>query len=205
MSSGSNPSNIGRCVVVVINGFMAPKFLTSIYEHQFSCYEDLTLITVNPSCVSSLHDRVMQIFYEIKGGTINYGKDHSELHGHDEIGETFESGKFSEWNEENPIHIVGHSFGGVTARVLQAYLGDGDKFSGYQTSSSWVVSVLTITTPLNGALMVYELGANTTDPTIVRWMSTGYIIGILAHFFEFMDLNVLRNIFDFQLGKTANI
>ena len=69
--------------------------------------------------------RACQIFYELKGGTVCYGQEHSRVHGHACHGETL-VGKFPAWGEDRPIHIVGHSYGGQTARVLQHLVAIGE-------------------------------------------------------------------------------
>ena len=83
-----------------------------------------------PSGASSIHDRVCQIFYELVGGQVDYGEEHSRFHNHAQFGKIFSRGKYEVWSEENPIILVGHSFGGVTARALQAYLANS-RFPGY--------------------------------------------------------------------------
>lgn len=70
--------------------------------------------------------RACQIFYELKGGTVCYGSEHSRAHGHACHGETYETGSFPEWGEDNPVHFVGHSFGGQTARILQHLVATGE-------------------------------------------------------------------------------
>ncbi|CAN0498717.1 unnamed protein product, partial [Ectocarpus sp. 12 AP-2014] len=95
---------------------------------------------VSPSPVGSLHDRACEIFYELKGGTVCYGQEHSRAHGHACHGETYDVGLFSAWGEDNPVHVLGHSYGGQTARVLQHLLATGffSKPGEYQTSAAWV-------------------------------------------------------------------
>ncbi|GJU50243.1 alpha/beta hydrolase fold containing protein, partial [Tanacetum coccineum] len=39
-------------------------------------------------------------------------------------GESLAIGKYSEWNEDNPIHFVGHSAGAQVIRMLQQMLAD---------------------------------------------------------------------------------
>ena len=141
----------------------------------------------------------MQIFYELKGGTVHYGHEHSAFHGHDEEGIAFEKGKLPDWDENHPVHLIGHSFGGVTARALHAYLDQGDRFKGHSTNSRWVISVNTISAPLNGSLMVYSLGANVGFAPVVRWGSPGFCIGILAHLLGFIDSAWIKAIHDFKL------
>ena len=184
--------------LVYIGGFLVP-------ENRLPFSADIVpshvrVIALFPSGVSSLHDRVCQCFYELVGGTVHYGKEHSMFHGHSEEGHNFAVGKYPLWGPENPIHIVGHSFGGITARVLLAYLKRGNMFPGYKTTSDWVTSVVSMNGPLNGCLHVYGLGANLTLPPCVRWASLGCIIGWLAHIFEYVGTNQMRSIYDFKLA-----
>ena len=185
--------------VVFVGGFLNPEGhipypnLTEINGHK------IHVIPVYPASVSSLHDRAMQVFYELKGGKVHYGEEHASFHGHDEESEDSFPGKLADWSEEQPIHIVGHSFGGLTARVLHAYLAEGNRFKGHFTSKQWIVSVNTMNAPLNGCRMVYSLGANETLSPVVRWGSAGFCIGFLAHIFEYFNFNFVRRFHDFKL------
>lgn len=80
-----------RPVVVYIPGFLSGGAPSPLTEKSALT---VRTICVHPSSVCSIHDRVMQIFFELKGGTVNYGKAHSEFHGHDLLGETFHKGEF---------------------------------------------------------------------------------------------------------------
>ena len=71
-----------------------------------------------PGGLSSLHDRACEIFYQIKGGRVDYGEDHASEFCHARYGRTF-SGLYPAWSSSSPIHIVGHSLGGTTVRMLQ--------------------------------------------------------------------------------------
>ena len=107
-------------VIVFINGFLAPKNYVNI-----PVPAGFQVVTVNPSCVGSLHDCAMQAFYQLKGGTIHFGEEHSKFHGHCEYEENTEPGSYPIWDGEHPVHVVGHSFGGLVARVLQHYIAEG--------------------------------------------------------------------------------
>lgn len=78
--------------------------------------------TVGP--VSSNWDRSVELYYYIKGGTVDYGAAHAAKHGHSRYGKTFE-GIYPEWDENSPVHLVGHSMGGLTVRGLSDLLKDG--------------------------------------------------------------------------------
>ena len=134
------------------------------------------LVRLSP--VGSCEDRARQLFYQLKGGQVDYGKRFAErnlwvkrvpssvdllhahfdnLHRHDRFG-VHHVGLFADWSKECPVHMVGHSFGGQTIRVLQQLLHEG-AFEGHDTSAGWVRSVTCISSTLNGSLAVYALGA----------------------------------------------
>src|SRR5699024_75581 len=69
--------------------------------------------TVGP--ISSNWDRAIELYYYIKGGTVDYGAAHAEEHGHDRYGRTFE-GIYPDWDGENLIHLIGHKIGRASCR-----------------------------------------------------------------------------------------
>lgn len=89
------------------------------------------------------------------------------------------------------MHLLGHSFGGVTVRLLLHYLSHS-LFPGHATSASWVLSVTSLNAPHNGTRLVYGLGADLHAPPLVHWGSVGHVLTLLAHVVEFADLPWLR-------------
>ena len=132
------PQQQAEAVIVYCGGFLTPE--GRVPYTALAIPPHATVIPVFPSGVASIHDRVMHIFYELKGGQVRYGKEHSAFHGHDDVGPMFDCGKYPMWDANHPISIVGHSFGGVTALALANYLADGDRFEGHCTSADWITS-----------------------------------------------------------------
>ncbi|NQU28190.1 MAG: lipase, partial [Candidatus Marinimicrobia bacterium] len=109
--------------------------------------------TVGP--VSSNWDRAVELYYCIKGGQVDYGKSHADCFGivQKPVGKTY-PGLYPEWDAEHPVHLIGHSMGGQTARMLQFllvndfYLDTGysvpeESFLLGQDSEGWVKSIST--------------------------------------------------------------
>lgn len=192
--------NNRKHVVVFISGFLTPPNWVSYPSH--SVPDDIEMICVYPSPTGSLHDRACQVFYELVGGTVDYGTEHSEYHQHTQHGATYKQGKYPIWNAENPITIIGHSFGGLTAWVLQSYLAQM-RFPGHGTTESWVTGIITVNTPLNGVLKVHDKGLDYAMPPIVRWGSPGCVIGWLVHVTEYLDSSLLRRVVNLDQSTFA--
>jgi len=181
--------------VVFINGWFNPTGWEGCNLNVVP--SNVNMVFVWPSPTGSLHDRACQIFYELKGGTVDYGKEHSEYHDHNRYGRHY-SGKLTQWDAGHPVYLVGHSFGGCTARVLQNYLAMG-MFPGHNTDSSWVRGIICANSPINGSLLVYNNGLNLSLPPVVRCGSIGYQMSLVAHFTELFGLNKLSKYLDYQL------
>ena len=82
-----------------------------------------TVFELSVGPVSSNWDRAIEAYYQLKGGQVDYGKKHSETYGIIQKPENKNwEGLYPKWNSNNPIHIIGHSLGGQTARMLQFML-----------------------------------------------------------------------------------
>jgi triacylglycerol lipase len=75
--------------------------------------------------ISSFHDRACEVFASIKGTKIDYGADHSAEAGHAQFSRDLTGhGLVSDWSEDNPVILVGHSAGAQTCLQLQQLLAD---------------------------------------------------------------------------------
>ena len=117
---------------------------------------DVYSVSMGP--ISSNWDRAIEAFYQIKGGQVNYGEFHSETYGiiQKPKGKSYD-GFYKEWSEDNPIHIISHSQGGQTARMLEYLLKEN--FHGEDSEllakdkTGWIKSISTISCPHNGTLL----------------------------------------------------
>nr|GMD15055.1 Phospholipase A(1) [Ipomoea batatas] len=86
--------------------------------------KDERVLVPDLGSLTSVYDRARELFYYLKGGQVDYGEEHSRACGHSQFGRIYEQGHYPEWDEDHPIHIVGHSAGAQVARVLQQMLAD---------------------------------------------------------------------------------
>ncbi|HZK83755.1 MAG TPA: lipase [Desulfosporosinus sp.] len=114
--------------------------------------------------LSSNWDRACELYAMIKGGVVDYGAAHAAKYGHARFGNNFGSGYYSQWDDTNKVHLVGHSMGGQTARTLTQLLEQGSaEEQAYAKSHAgttllplfaggkhWIKSITTIATPNNG-------------------------------------------------------
>jgi triacylglycerol lipase len=133
---------------------------------------DYQVFTTASGPFSSSWDRACEIYAQIKGGVVDYGKAHSDNHGHARFGKSFE-GFYPEWGTVNPetkqlnkVHLIGHSQGGLDARILVQLLNKGhleeqhtmadnlgDLGLLFQGNHDWVHSVTTLSTPHDGTTL----------------------------------------------------
>ncbi|WP_274704574.1 YSIRK-targeted triacylglycerol lipase [Staphylococcus ratti] len=121
--------------------------------------------------LSSNYERAVELYYFIKGGRVDYGAAHAKKYGHKRYGATYE-GVYPEWSPEKPVHLVSHSMGGQTIRMLEHLLRYGSqeeikyhKVHGGKASDLFrnktdtqILSMTTLSAPHNGTYASDELG-----------------------------------------------
>ena len=126
--------------------------------------------------VSSNWDRAAELFYQIKGGCVDYGSYHTARYA--QFGalqkpaakcwaadpannpEHYPPALYPAWDASHPIHLIGHSQGGPTIRALIELLengspngdeGGGALYTGGKIG--WVLSATSIAAPHNGTTL----------------------------------------------------
>ena len=128
------------------------EYLTSIGCESYAA-------SVGPA--SSAWDRACELYAQLTGTWVDYGKVHSAKRGHKQFGRNYEKPLIEKWDAKNKIHLIGHSFGGTTVRMLAHLLTHGApeevEASGENVSplfkggkGDWICSVTAICSPLNG-------------------------------------------------------
>ena len=136
------------------------KYLT---KEGYECYS----ASVGP--FSSAWDRACELYAQLTGRTVDYGEAHSKAHNHRRFGRTYTEPLFAGWGSKDAngrikkVHLIGHSFGGTTIRMLTYLMTYGcpeevkacksGKASALFTGGkeNWIESVTTIATPQNSA------------------------------------------------------
>ncbi|KAF5385190.1 hypothetical protein D9615_001327 [Tricholomella constricta] len=125
--------------------------------------------------VSSLHDRACELYYALRGGTVDYGEDHTTIHGHSRYGRTKPRGLYPQWSRRHPLHFLGHSIGGPTITKLQFLLQQG-----HFGPSDHPDMIL-------GTQLVYTLGERTDAAPAVRCLSVGSLLSKWVHLVTFLS------------------
>ena len=171
--------------------------------------------TVAPSIgpVSSTWDRCCELYAQLTGTTVDYGEVHSKKHGHERYGRTYDTPLVENWGQEVnggqlvKINLIGHSFGGTTARYLAFLLEYGNESellkTGNETSplftgnkGEWVHSVTTLATPHNGSSLTEIID------TAGELINVESVTDLLISLCFYMDSsNGTKGLFDMQLDQ----
>mgnify|MGYP001473752933 CR=1 FL=1 len=150
-------------------------------------------ISVGP--VSSNWERAIEVYYQLKGGQVDYGKGHSKKYDINQkpVNKSYK-GIYPQWSSEYPIHIIAHSMGGQTARMLN-YLLTQEIYEDYEfeikesslllgnSHEGLIKSITSISTPHNGTSL--------TNITIKMVPFIQYFIGVAGLIgTEFFDFNL---------------
>ncbi|KAG8383222.1 hypothetical protein BUALT_Bualt05G0162000 [Buddleja alternifolia] len=138
--------------------------------------------------LTSIYDRARELFYYLKGGQVDYGEEHSKACGHSQFGRIYEKGNYPEWDEDHPIHFVGHSAG---AQVVRA-------FKGYEnTSANWVLSITSLSGAFNGTTRSYLDGMQPEDGKSLKPVSLLQLCRIGVILYDWFDIQWLKSYYNF--------
>lgn len=132
----------------------------------FECYA----ASVDP--VGSAWDRACELYAQLTGTVVDYGKVHSALYKHSRFGTDYSKCPLiTGWGASQKVNFVAHSFGGATVRLLAQLLADGspEELNGTTQGAvsslftggkpDWIYSITTVASPHNGSTVI-----NLTQP-----------------------------------------
>ncbi len=188
--------------IVLLHGFMGwgenemgeynywggnENFIQEIKEKGNTVFE----LSIGP--VSSNWDRAIEAYYQLKGGQVDYGRAHSKKYNINQkpVGKVY-NGIYPQWDENNPVHIIGHSMGGQTARMLQYLLSQEfywdeniekkeESFLLGNSQNNWIKSITSISTPHDGTTLTEIV--TKTIPFIQYFVGMAGVIG--TDFYDF--------------------
>lgn len=189
-----------RYPIILVHGFMGwGKDEMGDYRYwggKFDIEQNLKdrgfiVYTSSVGPVSSNWDRAIELYYQIKGGQVDYGQSHSAEYGliRKPEGKVFQ-GLYPQWDKDHPVHLIGHSMGGQTVRMLQYLLqtsivdssgqGEDSELLG-KAREGWIKSISTISAPHNGSTLSDIL--TTGVPFLQNFIAIAAVVG--NGFFDF--------------------
>ncbi|KAK9137033.1 hypothetical protein Sjap_007627 [Stephania japonica] len=159
--------------------------------------KDERVLVPDLGSLTSIYDRARELFYYLKGGQVDYGEEHSRAYGHAQFGKIYDQGNYPEWDEDHPIHFVGHSAGAQVVRVLQQMLAD-KAFKGYEnTSENWVLSITSLSGAFNGTTRAYLDGMQAEDGRSLKHICLLQLCRLGVIMYDWLDLAWLKSYYNF--------
>jgi len=190
------PSAVDPIPLVIVQGFLGAggSFLWGAFEDHLNhnaapdadgniCRRRIIFANVGP--VSSLHDRACELYYELVGGTVDYGEEHAKLYGHQRFGRTYPTALYPGWSANKPLHFLGHSMGGPTIVKLQHLLKTG--LFGSAATPDMILSLTSVSAPFRGTQLVYALGERADAAPAVRTFSIGGALTRVVHVLSYLS------------------
>ena len=122
---------------------------------------DCAAASVDPQ--GSAWDRACELYAQLTGTKVDYGKAHAEKYIHQRYGEDY-TGRalIAKWSAKDKINLIGHSFGGATIRLFSELMTNGSEAERNATDKGdlsplfaggkgdWIYSLTTLAAPHNG-------------------------------------------------------
>ena len=138
-------------------GMMGGDLMEYLNDKGFDCY------AASVASSSSAWDRACELYAQLTGTVVDYGKAHSEECNHERYGADY-TGRalIASFSEEEKINLLGHSFGGATVRMFAHIMENGSETEIAATDSAelsdffkggkgdWIYSVVALAAPHNG-------------------------------------------------------
>lgn len=138
-------------------GMFGGELLSKLDDKGYDCYG------ASVAGTASAWDRACELYAQLTGTVVDYGKAHSERCGHERFGKDFtDNALIEKWDAENKINLLGHSFGGATIRVFASLMAKGSAEEIQATPESeisplftggkadWIYSLTALAAPHNG-------------------------------------------------------
>ena len=154
--------------------------------------------------ISSAWDRACELYAALTGGTADYGIAHARRFGHARFGTAYPAPLVPGWGADRPVDLVGHSFGGATARLLMQLLAHGcpeevqaaeaagetpsPLFTGGK--SGWVHALVAIAAPHDGSTFL------DVQPDAANALSTLFLGAARA-----LGISAFKDVYDFRLDQ----
>ena len=159
--------------------------------------------------ISSAWDRACELYAALTGTRVDYGAAHAKKYGHARYGITYSIPQVSRWGEILPngekkrIHLIGHSFGGATVRMLSHLMAYGSEEERAATpedelsplfaggKGDWIKSVTAIAGPFNGTTVIDAIGILVPTLKVISFFGFANVLGNTP----------FRKIYDMQLTQ----
>lgn len=156
--------------------------------------------------LSSSWDRACELYAQLQGTTTDYGKAHSDKFGHDRFGRSYAEPLVPRWGQLDDqgrikkIHLITHSHGGQTGRLLIHLMEYGDPEEKLATDSEelsplfkggkqWVASQTLVAAPCDGT---------TLEPLVIKYIPPAQqLVALAAAIFGASD----QHFYDFKLEQ----
>ncbi|KAH9624496.1 hypothetical protein KSS87_019798 [Heliosperma pusillum] len=127
---------------------------------------------------------------------VDYGEEHSKACGHSQLGRVYDQGNYPQWDEDHPIHFVGHSAGAQVVRALQQMLAD-KAFKGYETNPNWVLSITSLSGAFNGTTRTYFDGMQPEDGRTMKPICLLQLCRLGVIIYDWFDIPWLKAYYNF--------